>query len=159
MCPPQNCRSSQRARKKSANLGSPGPGHNINPVSLFYSIFPFDSPLLGISCHEATLQICQVGGAEHLRNFEQNRARLRSIIEILKKIAFPRGASSKFCRYFVQNRAPVPSIFKILTSIALPCGASSKFCRSFVQNRAPVRSILKTLKKIALPCGASSKFH
>ena len=49
--------------------------------------------------------------------------RMYVILKILRKIALPCGASSKFHGFFVQNRTSVRSILKILNRIALPSWA------------------------------------
>ena len=73
---------------------------------------------------------------------------MRSILKILKKIAFPCGAFLKFRCFLIKNRALVRSILKIvMKKIALPCGAFLNFRCFFIKNRALVRCILIFLRK------------
>ena len=75
--------------------------------------------------------------AEHPEILEENRAPVRSILDFLKKIALPRGASSKFRRILRSNsryHAEHPEQLiklrsgaehpEILNNITLPGGAS-----------------------------------
>ena len=82
---------------------------------------------------------------------------MRSVLKILRKIAPPRGPSSKSRR----NRAPARSILKIWMKIARSIPRILKKnrapARSILKIWAPTQSVLRILRKIALPCGASSK--
>ena len=54
-------------------------------------------------------------GAEHPRNFNQNRVHVRSILKILRKLR----SRAEHPQNSDQNRAPVRSILKILKKISL----------------------------------------